>query len=103
MDPCWYKLNRSFGTLEDLLGILALLYQKEPEVLIHEHQPNFMAFTFVTMPKTPIKVLLAIIRSACPVTTRSIFVQGNGHNTALFDESTFSQSNFCELIKESIL
>jgi hypothetical protein len=71
------KLNISSGRPEDVLDILKILYGKKPDVLIQEHPPNDVVFTFLSLPKAPLKTLFAIIRSACPVSTKCHFVRAD--------------------------
>jgi hypothetical protein len=71
------KLNISSGRPEDVLGILKILYGQKPDVLIQERPPNDVVFTFLSLPKAPIKTLFAIIRSACPVSTKCHFVRAD--------------------------
>ncbi len=97
------RLNMSSGTAEEVLQILSIIYQKKPEVLMHGYRPNYIGFTFLTLPKAPLQALLAIIQSACPLTIFCIFVRGHTRDSALFELSKFSQSNFCELIKENTI
>ncbi len=71
------RLNLSSGTPEDVLGILKILYRKKPDVIIEEHPPNDVTFTFLSLPKAPLKTMFSIIRSACPVSTKCSFIRAD--------------------------
>ena len=99
----WIKLrimlNRSQGTAEDLLDILALLFAKKSQVLINELKPNDVMITFLAKISSP-KTLFAIIRAALPLGTRSHFVRAEHQRSFRFDQNSFHLSQFAEYFKE---
>jgi hypothetical protein len=57
------RLNIGSGTPEDVLAIISILCGKKPNVLMHEYGHDAI-FTFLALPKTPLKAFFAIIQSA---------------------------------------
>lgn len=74
-------LNLSFGTPENVLAILKILYGKKPDVMIQELPPNEVIFIFRSLPKAPLKTLFSILRSACPATTKCSFIRAENSTT----------------------
>lgn len=77
----WIKvailLNNSSGTAKDIVNILKILYRKENSkenpVEINEYAPNIAEF-ILESPLYPESVIVSIIRSAVPVTTKCQFM-----------------------------
>ena len=96
------KLNTGAGTPEDSLGILNILYGARPPVLMHEYEPNDVAFTLFALPKAPLKTLVNIIRHAAPVGTACHVIRADTAPTFRFATSPFTESHLAEFIEENL-
>jgi len=99
----WIKvrimLNRSHGTAENLLDILAILFAQRSRVLINELKPNDVVITFLDRVISS-KTLFAIIRATAPLGTRSHFIRAEHQRSFRFDNTPFHSSQFAEFFKE---
>jgi hypothetical protein len=89
------RLNIGSGTPEDVLAIISILCGKKPNVLMHEYGHDAI-FTFLALPKTPLKAFFAIIQSAAPVTTLCHFIRADKVSVFRLDKSPFTEAHLAE-------
>src|SRR5690606_21245162 len=90
------KLNRCYGTPEELLTISTLLLGQNYSITLTEYQPNDVIFVFFDELKIPYKTVFSLIKTASPLGLRHHFIDANGENPFRLDNSAFSSSQFAE-------